>query len=216
MADGSCARPWDAVLSPRAQWTVTVVEPDAQPGNTPRLDSATDDALVAACLDGRKDAFDIIVERHRRSVYHLCYRFVGNHEDASDLSQEVFVRAWRGLNGFKGHAALSTWLYRIVVNTCLNRVQTRTLATESLESDNFVDTRTDDPGVSVLRAERAEAVRKAIAKLPDKQRATLILRSYRDLSHREIAEVLGSSVGAVKANFFHALANLKKILGDEP
>jgi RNA polymerase sigma-70 factor (ECF subfamily) len=195
---------------------VTVVEPDAQPGNTPRLDSATDDALVAACLDGRKDAFDIIVERHRRSVYHLCYRFVGNHEDASDLSQEVFVRAWRGLNGFKGHAALSTWLYRIVVNTCLNRVQTRTLATESLESDNFVDTRTDDPGVRVLRAERAEAVRKAIAKLPDKQRATLILRSYRDLSHREIAEVLGSSVGAVKANFFHALANLKKILGDEP
>ena len=216
MADGLCARPWDAVLPPRVQWTVTVVEPDAQTENTPRLDAASDEALVAACLDGRKDAFDIIVERYRRSVYHLCYRFVGNHEDASDLSQEVFVRAWRGLNGFKGDAALSTWLYRIVVNTCLNRVQARTLATEHLESDQFVDTRTDDPGVSVLRAERAEAVRKAIAKLPDKQRATLILRSYRDLSHREIADVLGSSVGAVKANFFHALANLKKILGDEP
>jgi RNA polymerase sigma-70 factor (ECF subfamily) len=195
---------------------VTVVEPDAQTDNTPRLEGVTDAALVAACLDGRKDAFDVIVERHRRSVYHLCYRFVGNHEDASDLSQEVFVRAWRGLNGFKGHAALSTWLYRIVVNTCLNRVQARTLATERLESDDFVDTRSDDPGVSVLRAERAEAVRKAIAKLPNKQRATLILRSYRDLSHREIADVLGSSVGAVKANFFHALANLKKILGDEP
>ena len=217
MADGSCARPWDAVLSPKAQWTVTVVEPDAQTEDTPpRLDAAADEALVAACLDGRKEAFDIIVERHRRSVYLLCYRFVGNHEDASDLSQEVFVRAWRGLNGFKGQAALSTWLYRIVVNTCLNRVQARVLATESLDSDNFVDTRTDDPGDSVLRAERAAAVRKAIAKLPDRQRATLILRSYRDLSHREIADVLGSSVGAVKANFFHALANLKKILGDEP
>src|SRR4051812_29169228 len=78
--------------------------------------------LVDACLSGRPGAFDVIVERHRRSVYQLCYRFVGNHEDASDLSQDVFLRAFRGLNKFRGGSSLSTWLYRIGVNVCLNRV----------------------------------------------------------------------------------------------
>jgi RNA polymerase sigma-70 factor, ECF subfamily len=74
----------------------------------------------------------------------------------------------------------------------------------------------EDPRATLLRAERAVAVRRAIAQLPDKQRATLILRAYHELPHQEIAEILGSSVGATKANFFHALANLKKILRSEP
>ena len=72
--------------------------------------------LVAACLAGRSGAFDLVVERHRRSVYQLCYRFVGNHEDASDLSQDVFLRAYRGLKSFRGGSSLATWLYRIGVN----------------------------------------------------------------------------------------------------
>src|SRR5262245_17259307 len=67
-------------------------------------------ALVDACLAARPGAFDLIVERHKRQVYQLCYRFVGNHEDASDLSQDVFLRAYRGLNRFRGQASLATWL----------------------------------------------------------------------------------------------------------
>ena len=70
----------------------------------------------------RPGAFDVLVERHRRSVYQLCYRIVGNQEDANDLSQEVFLRAYRGLSRFRGNAALSTWLYRIGVNACLNHL----------------------------------------------------------------------------------------------
>src|SRR6266446_3556750 len=81
--------------------------------------------LIAACLAGRREAFDVIVERHRRTVYQLCYRFVGNHEDASDLSQDVFLRAFRGLRNFRGQSSLATWLYRIGVNVCLNRVSTK-------------------------------------------------------------------------------------------
>ena len=76
----------------------------------------------SACLDGDKASFDVLVERHRRQVYQVCYRFVGNHEDASDLAQDVFIRAYRALRTFKGHSAFSTWLYRIAVNVCLNRV----------------------------------------------------------------------------------------------
>ena len=178
----------------------------------PAWNAADDQALVDACLSGRRGAFDILVERHRRHVYQLCYRFAGNHEDASDLAQEVFVRAYRGLRGFRGQSALGTWLYRIAVNLCLNRVSIKTPAIESLESREHIDTANEPADDALLRAERAAEVRAAIARLPKKQRATLVLRVYHELPHDQIAGILGSSVGAVKANFFHAMANLKRLL----
>ena len=180
-----------------------------------RFAELDDGELVVACRAGQSSAFDILVERHRRSVYQLCYRFVGNHEDASDLTQDVFFRAYRGLSGFRGGSSLATWLYRIGVNACLNRVSARKPITEELDARQHVDTRNESPSERVLRQERGARVREAIAQLPPKQRATLVLRMYQELSHEEIADVLGSSVGAVKANFFHALGNLKKLLGGE-
>src|SRR5688572_5843167 len=216
MSDGFTAPIWSP-LAPKRPWVVRVVEPEATASvPTESFEALDDAALVKACLDGHKSAFDVIVTRHRRSMYQLCYRFVANHEDASDLSQEAFVRAWRGLKNFQGQAALSTWLYRITVNVCLNRVKVKKPDTEPFEIDRFADPRPHDPSVGLERAERAVVVRRAIAGLPPKQRATLILRTYHELSHQQIANILGSSVGAVKANFFHALQNLKKILGSEP
>jgi len=205
MSQRSLTSPWPGVGAASQEWTVRVVEPERD-----------DQTLVTASLAGDKAAFDEIVERHRRTIYQVCFRFVNNHEDASDLAQETFVRAWKGLGRFKGHAALSTWLYRIAVNVCLNHVSAKRLTVEPLDSDRFIDPAAELPGTNLVRQERALAVRRAIAELPEKQRATLILRSYHEMSHQEIADVLGSSVGAVKANFFHALANLKKILGSEP
>ena len=193
---------------PVRPWTVALVKPLAE------LD---DSDLVSATVSGSREAFDVIVTRHRRAVYQVCYRFVNNHEDASDLAQDAFVRAWRGIKNFKGESALSTWLHRIAINVCLNRVSAKTLATEPIDSTEHVaDVRIEGAQHAMIREERAVAVRKAIAELPTKQRATLILRAYHDMSHQQIADVLGSSVGAVKANFFHALANLKKNLGSEP
>src|SRR5712692_3344116 len=130
-------------------------------------------ALVEACLAGRTGAFDVIVERHRRAVYQLCYRFVSNHEDASDLSQDVFLRAYRGLRNFRGQSSLGTWLHRIGVNVCLTRVSTKAPQTESIDQQQHVDTRSESPSELVLKAERALRVRAAIAQLPRKQRATL-------------------------------------------
>ncbi len=179
------------------------------------LDGLDERALVEACLAGRRDAFDLIVERHRRAVYQLCYRFVANHEDASDLAQDVFVRAYRGLRKFRGQSSLGTWLYRIGVNVCLNRVATRKPPTEPIADRQFIDYDGESGSDRLLKAERQARVRAAIAQLPRKQRATLILRMYHEMSHQEIADVLGSSVGAVKANFFHALGNLRKLLGNE-
>jgi RNA polymerase sigma-70 factor (ECF subfamily) len=177
-----------------------------------RFASEDDAALVRACLAGNRDAFDVIVRRHQKQVYQLCYRFAGNHEDASDLAQDVFIRAYRGLGGFKGNSAFTTWLHRIGVNVCLTRAGTRKPLFTPIADAEHAEASHERADARLLRGERAATVRAAIARLPDRQRATLILRVYREMPHEEIAGVLGSSVGAVKANFFHALANLRKLL----
>ena len=194
-------------------WTIRVVQGDQAPAaDRASLAQLDERELVASCLSGDRDAFAVIVERHQRMVYQLCYRFVGNHEDASDLAQDVFLRAYRGLRKFRGQSSLRTWLYRIGVNICLNRVSVKQPVSEPIDARQHQDDRAADPVTELLRAERASQVRAAISRLPRKQRATLILRVYHELSHEEIASVLGSSVGAVKANFFHALGNLKKLV----
>src|SRR3954471_24188219 len=202
-------------MEPR-RWQVTVSRDrtdSARPDAAPLPDAADDRTLVDACRSGRREAFDAIVERHQRRVYQLCYRFAGNHEDASDLAQDVFIRAYRGLRSFKGNSAIGTWLYRVAVNVCLNRVGSRPDRTFfPINAAERADTRVEATDLMLERGERAAEVRAAISRLPKKQRAALILRVYHDLPHEQIAKILGSSVGAVKANFFHALANLKKLL----
>jgi len=203
-------------------WTVPIAKsrmsaPDSANGQEAEarmttLADADDRTLVAAFQTGDRVAFDVIVVRHRRPVYQICYRFVNNHEDASDLAQDVFVRAFKGLIRFKGDASLATWLYRVAVNTCLNRVAAKKPVTTPLEVAAQVDGHAVSPLDELLRHERADEVRAAIEQLPPKQKATLLLRVYQECSHEEIATALGSSVGAVKANFFHALKNLKRTL----
>ena len=199
---------WDGLDVPATR-SVT-----SAPGSTDLADAA-DPVLVAAFQAGHQAAFDVIVTRHQRHVYQICYRFVGNHEDAADLAQDVFVRAYRGLRKFKGDSALGTWLYRVAVNTSLNKVSAKKPAMESIDRDEHVpqiEAKTEHPDASLMRQEDAARVRNAIRLLPPKQRATLVLRMYRDLPHEQIAAILNSSVGAVKANFFHAMANLRKHL----
>jgi RNA polymerase sigma-70 factor (ECF subfamily) len=184
-------------------WKVTVVGDDRE--------------LARAAIAGNRDAFGLLIERHRHAVFQLCYRFVGRQDEASDLAQDVFVRAWRGLRGFREQSAFATWLYRIAVNACLNRVTARTPRVEDMQPLQGTDPRDAaavDPVDAIDRTRRAAIVRAAIARLPPKQRATLVLRIYHELPHERIAEILGGSVGASKANLFHALANLKKWLDD--
>lgn len=174
-----------------------------------------DEQLVRACVAGDRQAFDRLVERHQRQVYGICYRFVGNHADASELAQDAFVRAYRALSTFEEAARFTTWLYRIAVNVCLNRLALKRPVHQTLESVPALRDVGERPDARLLREERATRVRDAIARLPEKQRATVILRIYHDLPHERIAAILGSSVGAAKANLFHALANLRRQLSSE-
>jgi RNA polymerase sigma-70 factor (ECF subfamily) len=178
--------------------------------STLRLD---DREAVLACQRGEREAFDRLVERYQRDVYRLCYRYVNNHHDANDMAQEVFLKAYRAIGRFRGESAFSTWLYRIAVNTCLNFRASRKPAAEEV-SDAFPD-RAPGALAAALGEERARRVRDAVMRLPEKQRATLILKIYHDLTHEEVARVLGSSIGTVKANLFHALGNLRKLLDAE-
>jgi RNA polymerase sigma-70 factor (ECF subfamily) len=172
-----------------------------------------DRAAVLACQRGEREAFDTLVERYQRDIYRLCYRYVNNHHDANDLAQEAFLRAYRAIGRFRGDCAFSTWLYRIAVNACLNFRAARRPMTEELP-ESLADGR---PPVMdrMEKEERSRRVREAVSRLPEKQRATLILKIYHDLSHDEVARIMGTSVGTVKANLFHALGNLRKLLGAE-
>jgi RNA polymerase sigma-70 factor (ECF subfamily) len=179
------------------------------------VSSPADADLVRAARAGDRTAFEALVVRHQRQVYQLCYRFVSNHEDASELAQDAFVRAYRSLGKFEGQAQFSTWLHRIAVNVCLNRLALKTYPKAPLTDIEASPGQEEPVDAAMLRAERATRVRAAIAQLPKKQRATVILRVYHDLPHEEIARVLGSSVGAAKTNLFHALGSLRKLLGQD-
>lgn len=174
------------------------------------LDGSEDERAIREFLEGDRKSFDRLVLKYRAQVYRLCYRFTGNHHDADDQAQEAFLRAYRGLPNFRGQSRFSTWLYRIAVNTCLNWASARKSRSEPL-SEELAD---PGPGQAerLLHEQQSVAVREAVARLPERQRATLVLRVYHGLSHREIAEVMESPIGTVKANFFFALQNLRKAL----
>jgi RNA polymerase sigma-70 factor, ECF subfamily len=180
----------------------------AVPRSGAELEREAERDAIAASKRGEREAFDVLVERYQRSIYRLCYRYVNDHEDANDLAQEVFLKAWRAIGRFRGESAFSTWLYRIAVNACLNFRARRRPAVRELD-EALVDPR---PGAEwqVAREDDASRVRAAVGRLPDRQRATLILKLFHDLTHEEVARILGSSVGTVKANLFHALANLRR------
>ena len=210
--------PWPATPMGGADKDVSEAPVGGAAASAPPVDldraGMDDRALVAAAAAGDRAAFDVLVRRHQRTVYGVCYRFTGEHADASDLTQDAFVRAYRGLARFKGDAAFGTWLYRIAVNVCLTRAAARTPATDPIAPLDLADDRGERPDAPLHRAQDAARVKAAIARLPKKQRLTVILRVYHDLPHEVIARTLGSSVGTVKANFFHALQNLRKLLGE--
>ena len=182
------------------------------------LSSAPDEALVEASQKGDRRAFDVLVVRHQRRVYQVCRRLLDTHEDAADATQDTFLRAYRALGSFRGQSAFSTWLYRVAVNVALSRTTRAPQRDEPIERAQHVPAVAEAADEAVDRAGRASVVRAALARLPRKQRLTLVLRVYHELSHEEIARVLGRSVGTVKANLFFAMRNLRSMLktGGEP
>src|SRR5712691_11101187 len=134
-----------------ARFVLLATDDDARVGRS--RPGVEDREAIEACQRGDRDAFDGLVERYQRDVYRLCYRYVNNHHDASDLAQDVFLKAYRAIGRFRGDSAFSTWLYRIAVNTCLNFRAARKAASEELKDDvadagRRVDDRMEDDELS--------------------------------------------------------------------
>lgn len=159
-------------------------------------------------------AFEMLLKSYTEPVYWQIRRMVMNHDDANDIVQNVFLKAWSNLHNFRGEAKLSTWLFKIAVNESINFLnkekhrlkalgegEEETMALKNLEADSFFDG-------DALQAE----LQVAISKLPEKQRLVFNMRYYDEMKYEEMSEVLGTSVGALKASYHHAVKKLTEML----
>jgi len=167
---------------------------------------------------GDPKAFEHLVGRYQRTVLNTIFKFVGNRATAEDLSQDTFVRVYRARESYEPTAKFETWLYRIVFNVCLNarehRRRRRTLSLVQDERLTSPGSERSDPSAlaphqQMVQQEIREAVRQAIAGLPEQQRAALIMSRYQDMTHCDIAAALGITEEAVKSLLFRARQNLK-------
>jgi RNA polymerase sigma-70 factor (ECF subfamily) len=169
----------------------------------------TDLRLVERTRAGDTGAFDEIVARHKRAVYSAARRLLGSHEDADEAAQIAFVRAWRALDGFRGDSSLRTWLVRIVLNVSKS-LRTRAPVLDGLEGqEQLADTRAGSDDL-LRRKESGEWVRSAVDRLPPRQREVVMLKVFSEMTHREVAGVLGLTEGAVKAHLHQAVSNLRR------
>lgn len=177
------------------------------------------DGLVAAARHGDRAAFDELVRRTYRDAFTLAFRLTGNEEDARDVVQETYLRAWKGIRRFRGDAQFSTWLYRIAANASYSHLQRRARARTEPLAEQLVEIPDPRPASDpVLSAEAAllrEQVSEAIAQLPPKLRAVLVLRDVYGLSHEDIGEELGISVAAAKVRLHRARRRLHDALYEE-
>jgi len=179
----------------------------------------TDEELVARSRGGDLDSFNQLVVRWERPIYALAYRVIGREEEARDVAQETFLRAYRALGGFKGQAKFSSWLYRITLNLCRDwiRRERRTPVSQAPEGIDIIELAGEtEPSESiedlVSRRELGRAVAQAMAMLPEEQRTAIILKEYHGLTFQEIADMLECPLSTVKTRLYQGLTVLRKQL----
>jgi RNA polymerase sigma-70 factor (ECF subfamily) len=179
----------------------------------------SDEELVARSRGGDLDSFNQLVVRWERPIYALAYRVIGREEDARDVVQETFLRAFRALNGFKGQAKFSSWLYRITLNLCRDwiRRERRTPVAQAPEGVDLIElageaTPSESLEELVSRKELGQAVARAMSSLPEEQRTAIILKEYHGLTFQEIADLLDCPLSTVKTRLYQGLTVLRRQL----
>ena len=181
--------------------------------------ASTDEELVARSIGGDLESFNQLVLRWERPIYALAYRVIGREEDARDVCQETFLRAFRALGGFKGQAKFSSWLYRITLNLCRDwirreRRQPIAQAPEGVDLVELAGEAEDTESIEelVARKEIGAAVAKAMALLPEEQRTAIVLKEYHGLTFQEIADMLDCPLSTVKTRLYQGLTVLRRQL----
>jgi RNA polymerase sigma-70 factor (ECF subfamily) len=167
-----------------------------------------DRTLVERCLGGDTEAFRPLVERYHRSLYGVAVRMLGNREDARDATQNAFVKAYRGLSTYDPSYRFFSWVYRILVNECLNELRARKPMTALSES--LVQPGT--PAEAVQASESRRAVRRAVLQLPPEQREVIVLRHFGGLSYAQMADTLGIPESTVRSRLFGGRQRLLDML----
>ena len=173
-------------------------------------DTEADNSIVERYLAGDMTAFDELMIRYERQVYRVCYRFVNNRDDAMDLAQEVFIKAFEHLANFRRESSMKTWLYRIAMNHCINHVKKN--AREFVEIRENIGSTSASVHSEMEEREQREQFRLLVKRLPPKQKAILEMRIHEQLSYEEIATMSGRSISTIKASVFFALEKLRKLV----
>lgn len=176
-------------------------------------------SLLLRIRNGDPRAFQELVEEHKHNVYYLAMDLVGNHFDAEDISQEVFIKVHKSIGRFQGDAKLSTWLYRITMNTYLDRRRKKSLKVVSISDrredneldplDIVADGVTGNPERETSAAKIDEHINEALQALSEKERSVFVMRHYHDLSIKEIAGALEIADGTVKSLLFRSIRKLR-------
>jgi RNA polymerase sigma-70 factor (ECF subfamily) len=179
----------------------------------------TDDELVARSMGGDAESFNQLILRWERPIYALAYRVIGREEDARDVCQETFLRAFRALPGFKGQAKFSSWLYRIALNLCRDWIRRQRRAPvmqmpEGVDPGELVAERGPVETIEELvsRRQLSSVVEEAMALLPEEQRTAIILKEYHGLTFQEIADLQGCPLSTVKTRLYQGLSVLRRQL----
>jgi len=189
-------------------------------GDTRREDAI----LIKAFLKGDKVAFDKLVVKYTKRVFNVCFRLLGDYEEANDSAQDTFIKVYRALRKFRFEASFSTWLYRIAVNTCKNKLKSvahrqkkRVISWDNPVSADRppvleIQDERQSPAIELEKKERMKFIQEAINVLPPEHKEVITLRDIEGLSYEEIAEITGLSLGTVKSRLARARSDLRKRL----
>jgi RNA polymerase sigma-70 factor (ECF subfamily) len=182
----------------------------------------TDEELVALSVSGDVDSFNQLVLRWERPIYALAYRVIGREEEARDIVQETFLRAFRGIRNFRGEAKFSSWVYRIALNLCRDwiRRERRTPISPTPEGVDIVELAAEQgPAESiedlVARHDMSRVVAKAMGTLPEEQRTAIVLKEYHGMTFQEIADLQGCPLSTVKTRLYQGLSVLRRHLQEQ-
>jgi len=191
---------------------------------TADLTHEEDEALVARVQRGEMKAYDVLVERYKQRLYATVYHMTSNHEDANDLVQDAFIKAYKSLHSFKGQSSFYTWVYRIAVNRTINFLKRRKDRGHFSLNDVDASIETDPDYVELMSHvtprrevglnELQEKLNEAVQKLSEEHRAVVIMHDVQGMTHADIARVMHCSEGTVRSRLFYARQQLQGLLGD--
>lgn len=179
------------------------------------MNPSDDLKLIQEFKNGNEQAFNQLVLRYQEKIYWIVRRMIGNHDEADDITQNVFIKAYHSLKKFKGESSFYTWIYRIAINLSLNEIRRKKLRQVlSLGEHDSAYHQSQDlqPLEQLEKEEQRMLIQQAIDLLPEKQKKVFVLRYYEELPYEEISRILGTSVGGLKANYFFAVKKIGEYL----